>query len=280
MTQLAPEEDELYFPVEVTIYKGGSTAGEVAATLESPHVFPGESWFLEASAPLAEGTYTLQATQKLNFEEGAPLVSAPVTFTEDQTPPAVSFAAPAAGSSTTAGSVPVTGAAGTASGDLPSVIVQAFAGGEAAGSPVEVVEVPSSGGSWSGALPGLSPGSYTLRAQQSDWAGNVGVSAPVPIVVVVPPAPLPPSPSFAWFPEVPRVGDTVTLVASWTATSAPVASFSWGLSATGPFHIGRSTTTTTFAAPGRTSCACRSPTRRGARALPQRPSMSATERSL
>ena len=46
------------------------------------------------------------------------------------------------------------------------------------------------------------------------------------------------------------MGETVTLIASWTATSAPVASFAWGLSATEPFHTGSSTTTTTFTTPG------------------------------
>jgi hypothetical protein len=46
------------------------------------------------------------------------------------------------------------------------------------------------------------------------------------------------------------VGETVTLVSSSTDTASPITSFAWGLTATEPFHAGRSTTTTTFSTPG------------------------------
>jgi PKD repeat protein len=89
-----------------------------------------------------------------------------------------------------------------------------------------------------------------LQAQQTDTAGNVGASAPVPITVLPPPPPPPPSAAFTWFPEQPRVGETVTLVSSSTDTSSPITTFAWGLTATEPFHPGRATTTTTFSTPG------------------------------
>ena len=142
------------------------------------------------------------------------------------------------------------GSAGTASGDLPSVTVQVFAGGEAAGTPVEAIEAQPHEGAWSGTLAGLGPGAYVLEAQQTDAAGNVGAGAAVPITVLAPPPPPPPSASFTWFPELPRVGETVTLVSSSTDAASPLTSFGWSLSATEPFHSGRSTTTTTFSTPG------------------------------
>ena len=51
-------------------------------------------------------------------------------------------------------------------------------------------------------------------------------------------ADLPPAASFTWFPEVPRVGETVTLVSSSTDPSSPLTSFAWGLDATEPFGVG------------------------------------------
>jgi hypothetical protein len=173
-----------------------------------------------------------------------------VTFTVDTAAPAPAIAAPSPGTTIVGSSLAVSGSAGAEQGDLAAVTVQVFAGGEVAGTPVEAIEAQPHEGTWSGALAGLAPGAYTLRAQQTDWAGNVGDSAPVPIIVVAAPPPPPPSVSFSWFPEVPRVGETVTLAASWTATASPLTSFAWSLSATEPFHTGRSTTTTTFTTPG------------------------------
>lgn len=250
LTQLAEGEEALFFPVEVQLYAGATVAGEaVGPPLETIYE-PGESWFVKPTAPLADGTYTAQASEEQNSREGPPLQSAPVTFTVDRTPPVLSIVSPAPGAVLAGTGFTVTGSDGTAAGDLPMASVRVYPGSEAAGEPVQSIEVPSSGGGWSGTLAGLAPGVYTLQAQQADAAGNVGVSPPVPVTVAAPPAPLPPSASFTWFPEVPRVGETVTLVSSSTDTSSPLTGFAWALSGTEPLHPGLATTTTTFATPG------------------------------
>jgi PKD repeat protein len=128
--------------------------------------------------------------------------------------------------------------------------VQVFAGTETVGAPVQAIEVQASNGVWAGTLAGLAPGPYVLRAQQTDAAGNLGASAAVPITLTAPPASPPPSASFTWFPEVPRVGETVTLVSSSTDVSSPLTAFAWALTGTEPFHAGLPTTTTTFATAG------------------------------
>jgi hypothetical protein len=245
----------------VQVYAGSSTAGAPVGG-PIPGSPPGEcSWTAVPVTGLADGTYTVQASGTRSFfheaEPGAeltevpvPETSLPVTFTVDTVAPKPTIAAPGAGASVVGSSLALSGSAGVAPGDQPAVTVEVFAGSTAGGTPVQAIEAQSAAGSWSGTLAGLSPGAYTLQAQQTDDAGNVGTSAPVPITVLAPPPPPPPSASFSWFPEQPRVGETVTLVSSSTDASSPITAFAWGLTATEPFHPGRSTTTTTFATPG------------------------------
>src|SRR5258707_491128 len=166
------------------------------------------------------------------------------------TAPAPALESPSPGARIVGSSLVVSGSAGTARGDLPGVTVQVFAGGGAGGTPVEAIEPRSHEGSWSGSLSGLGPGEYTLQVQQTDWAGNVGASAAVPITLVAPPPPPPPSASFTWFPELPGIGEVVTLVSSSTDAYSPLTTFAWSLSQSAAFGVGHSTTTTTFATAG------------------------------
>jgi hypothetical protein len=256
--EIGPLEVFNWCETTVTLYAGTTTETTPAQTLDQ--TAEGEcSWVTAPAAALEPGTYTAQASGRrwwLEGEEGEEalkkeeLSSQPVTFTVDTAAPSPALAAPSPGAALVGSSLAVSGFAGTAQGDLPAVTVQVFAGGEAAGTPVEAIEAQSHEGVWSGTLAGLAPGGYTLLAQQTDTAGNVGTSAAVPITLLAPPPPPPPSASFTWFPELPRVGETVTLVSSSTDASSPITSFAWGLSATDPFHTGRSTTTTTFTTPG------------------------------
>jgi hypothetical protein len=242
-----------YCVVKVKLYEGEGTAGRLVEEVE-PSSPLACSWVAFPGKALAPGTYTLAATNTRHwYEEGwleETESSQPVTFTVDTTAPAPSIASPSPGTTITGSSLAVSGSAGTATGDLATVTVELFAGSEAAGAPVEAIEAPVQAGSWSGALGGIAPGTYTLLAQQGDWAGNVGTSAPVPITVLAAPPPPPPAASFTWFPEIPRVGETVTLVSSSTDPSSPITTFAWGLSPTAPFSTGRPTTTTTFSTPG------------------------------
>lgn len=256
---LEPHE-AVWCGVTVKIYSGAVAEGTPVQVLQLEESELCTNWQVTPQ-PLAQGTYTLLAEENMGvikkegeierFEElPLPAKSAPVTFTVDDTPPAPAISSPAPGATYFTGAIPVSGTAGGAPGDRDSVLVDVFAGSDTTAAPIESVETAASGGAWSGTLAGLAPGAYTLEAQQTDAAGNVGVSAPVPITVLAPPPPPPPTASFTWFPEQPRVGETVTLISSATDTSSPITAFAWGLTGTEPFHPGRSTTTTTFATPG------------------------------
>jgi hypothetical protein len=233
--------------VHVDLYKGTEAAGSPVQTLPTE----GCSWLTRRAAPLAPGVYTAVASAiRYPDEEEAsekPETSMPVTFTIDTTPPAVAISTPSPAATARAGSIPVAGSSGTAAGDLQTVTVQVFPGGATEGAPLEAIEVPSPGGSWAGVIAGLTTGSYTLRAMQSDAAGNVGVSAPIGLTVL---APSPPVASFSWFPASPQVGEPVSLVSSSTDTESPLTGFAWALGGTVPFSAGRPTITTSFATPG------------------------------
>jgi hypothetical protein len=253
---LEPDE-AVWCGVTVKVFAGGSATGTPVQELALEESSLCTNW-QATPQPLAEGTYTLLAEETMGvlnaegeFEElPQPAKSAPVTFTLDTTAPAPTISSPAAGASYFTGAIPVSGSAGTAPGDRDGVLVDVFAGADRTAPPIESVETAASGGGWSGALAGLAPGAYTLQAQQADAAGNVGTSAAVGITVLVTPPPPPPTASFTWFPEQPRVGETVTLVSSATDSSSPITSFAWGLTATEPFRPGHATTTTAFSTPG------------------------------
>jgi len=251
---LENEESFYYCAIKIDLYEGAGTSGPLLEELEPTS--PGAcSWVALPGKPLAQGTYTVVASgtrywieEEVMKEPEAP--SPPVTFTVDTTAPAPAIATPSPGATVTGSSLAVSGSAGTATGDLGTVTVALFAGSEAVGAPVEAIEAPVQAGSWSSALGGIAPGEYTLRAEQGDWAGNIGASPPVPITVLAAPPPPPPTASFTWFPEIPRVGETVTLVSSSTDPYSPITTFAWGLAPTAPLSTGRPTTTTTFSTPG------------------------------
>ncbi len=170
-----------------------------------------------------------------------------MTFVVDTTPPAPVIVSPAPGAVSSSGAIIASGDSTSAPGNEPVVSVEVLAAGEPTGTPLEAVQAPLSASGWSATIAGLSPGSYVLRAEQRDAAGNVGVSPDVPFSVV-PPAP--PAASFTWFPSTPRVGEPVTLISDSTDSESAITSFGWALSGTAPFIGGGPTMTTTFASPG------------------------------
>jgi hypothetical protein len=206
--------------------------------------------------PLADGTYTAQAIQTEYrpgpHSEVAVGESAPIVFTIDTTPPQVTIATPADGSASVGAPSLLAGSAGTAAGDLPSITARVFAGATIGLQPaVETLAAQASAGSWSAALGGLAPGTYTVQAEQRDQAGNAGVSQPIRFVVLGTSAPPPPSASFSWFPAAPRVGEPVSLVSSSTDSFSPITGFAWSLAASGPFSAGKPLLTTSFATSGK-----------------------------
>ncbi len=234
--------------VTVKIYSGTSVKGK-ATTLPAVLV-SGVSWEAVDQKPLAGGTYTAQAS----IVGGE--TSAPVTFTVEvpqpsSPPPQVTLTYPANGSTSTTGTEPVGGLAGTEAGDQSTVTVQLFSGPTiGAQQALEALTVPVSGGAWAGTFGGLGAGTYTIRAEQSDSHGDVGTSAPATFTVVIPPGPAAPAASFQWFPPFPGTGENVSLVSSSTDSASPITSFAWALTATAPFVTGKPVLVTSFASPG------------------------------
>lgn len=240
------ELEELGLEQEVTlrIYEGATTVGPQVHDPMSTGASLGGTWSIGPVEALSPGVYTAQAEQ---FGEE----SKPVTFTVDTTPPAVTLTSPANGSSTSSGTEPVGGAAGTAMGDASAIAIQLFAGDTiSAQAPLETLVVQASNGSWSATFGGLGPGTYTAQAAQRDQAGNTGTSGPVSFIVTAPPAPPPPVASFEWFPQTPTTGESVSLVSSSTDIDSPITAFAWALSSNGAFAAGKPVLTTSFATPG------------------------------
>jgi Bacterial Ig-like domain/Thrombospondin type 3 repeat len=96
----------------------------------------------------------------------------------DTTNPAITLATPAAGSTTSDSTPTLSGTAGTATGDLPDLQVDVFAGPEATGSPIQSLAADGSSGAWSVDADPLADGQYTVQALQSDESGNTGASTP------------------------------------------------------------------------------------------------------
>jgi hypothetical protein len=237
-----PEEVE-FCAIQVKLYEGSEAVGTPVRELETE----GCSWLTPPVAALSPGLYTAAASA-FRWPAEAEEHSPPVSFTVDTTPPAIAITSPARTATTASGSIPVAGLSGSAAGDVPAVTVQVFSGAAAEGAPLEAIEVPARDGAWSGAIAGLAVGSYTLRAEQSDAAGNVGVSAPVALAVL---APSPPTAAFTSFPASPQVGEEVSLVSGSTDAESPITGFAWALGAAPlPFQSGRPTLTTSFATPG------------------------------
>lgn len=246
--------------VTLSVYAGASASGEPVerAPMEER---AGGSWAVRLAQALPEGTYSVQAAvEDVAANKG---VSAPIVFTDDETPPTVVLEAPADGSSMTSGTILVAGTAGVGEGDEPEVSVQVFSGATLAGeSPLEEVVVDaSSAGSWSAPIGGLAPGVYTVRAEQSDDVGNRGASNTSTVTLTAPPASTPPSPptpsapspptaSFTWVPTNATVGQSVSLVSSSTNGSSAIGSYAWDLAGNGQFTPGGAVMTTSFATAG------------------------------
>ena len=99
------------------------------------------------------------------------------SWTVDTAAPAVTLVSPASGSFTNDTTPALSGAAGTAVGDSSTVTVKIWSGAGTSGSPFQTLTTTQSTGSWSTSVsPALADGVYTARAEQSDSAGNTGLS--------------------------------------------------------------------------------------------------------
>jgi large repetitive protein len=155
--------------VTVTIYSGAGTGGTVVQTLTAP-VQPGGTWTVNAGS-LPQGTYTAEARQTDAASNTG--YSSQDVFTVDTTPPTVTLYTPADGTHTNDTMPEISGVAGTAVQDAPSVTVTVTGGA----SPVQLTANVSPSGAWDVNLPeSLADGNYAVQAAQQDLAGNTGYS--------------------------------------------------------------------------------------------------------
>lgn len=172
-------------PLSVYVYEGAGTGGALVETLTPlPGVVEGQ-WSAESTQKLDDGEYTAVAEQ--SGESGTGL-SAPVSFVVDTSPPAPTMSTIAMYTNHSAPALG--GLAGAAPGDIAAVRIRIFAGSKAAGSEVAGETVAASEAAWAYTPPALADGEYTAEAEQSDEAGNAGVSAPQTFTIdTVPPKP-------------------------------------------------------------------------------------------
>jgi large repetitive protein len=245
-------------PVAVYIYAAGRPLAE---SCEKPGSFVatatvasnGVEWSLEhINAALADGRYVALAAQTSRFGNHCS-ETAPAPFRVDTVAPQVTIDSPASQSAAMGTTQTVSGRAGTAEGDLSSVTVELFSGeGIAPGqSWIQRDSTGASQGRWSATFAGLAAGVYTVRATQTDEAGNVGASAADVFRLVSPPPVLGrPTAAFSWYPASPHAGETVTLVSSSTDSASPLTGFAWDLAGNGALRPGAAAVTTSFASAG------------------------------
>jgi major membrane immunogen (membrane-anchored lipoprotein) len=241
-------------PVHVSVYSGSAASGVPVWQTKVEPTSTG-TWTVGPTTTLVGGaTYTVQAEQ----EDPEITYLAHVTFTVDATVPTVTLTSPTNGSTAAATSQTVSGSAGTEAGDLETVTVHLYAGSEASGTPLQTtgVNVEQADGHWSATFGGLSPGTYTAEAEQSDDVGNVGRSQPMTFSLTAPPIPQtvaqpsPPVASFRWVPTAPHPGEPVTLISTSTDPSSAITGFAWAPLGNEAFSTGESALTTTFSSAG------------------------------
>jgi PKD repeat protein len=95
---------------------------------------------------------------------------------------------------------------------------------------------------------------YSVRAEQADEGGNLGVSSPTTFSVLGPAAAGPiggPAASFSWIPAAPHAGERVSLLSSSTDLASPIVAYAWDLAGNGAFAAGGPVNTTSFSTPGK-----------------------------
>jgi subtilisin-like proprotein convertase family protein len=166
---------------------------------------PGSGAFaVELPQPLALGAYGVRVSQG---DSAGNRTEREVAFSVvDAAAPAVSITSPGNGSTTSDSTPLISGAAGTAPGDLPGITVQIRGAG---GGLVQELSATASSGAWSVTARSLADGPYTVVARQSDASGNVGTSAPSSFTVDTPDPSPPEPPSFALAPAEERIAEAL-----------------------------------------------------------------------
>jgi hypothetical protein len=244
-------------PVTVQIHAGEDATGPIAATATGNGT--GGGWTSAPATPaLPDGVYTAVARQESAVGNHAG-ETGEFIFTVDTVAPRPSLDSPADGSSAAGGERAVSGSADTGRDAIPRVTAKLFSGPSigAGQAPLVSATVGVTAGRWSYTFAGLSPGTYTVRAEQLDQAGNVGVTSahsfsligPSPAAAASRP-PTPPAASFTWVPAAPHAGERVSLVSSSEPGSSPLASYAWDVAGNNSFQSAGPVMVTSFATPG------------------------------
>ena len=165
--------------VVVQIFSGGNTSGSLVAEGQPP--LSGGAWSFAPPGALPDGTYTAEAFQQDSL--GHIGDSATSTFRIDTVAPTLSVTSPKAGQTLTTPKIGFGGSTSNSQGDALEVTVEVFAGPAASGTPEQTLKGARGGASWSTGELRLTNGQYTVRAKQSDSAGNQGESTPVTFAV-------------------------------------------------------------------------------------------------
>ena len=184
--------------VTVKVYNGTAAVGTPVQTLAVTRAGNG-TYSVDAAPELPLGTYTAQAEQ---LDSAANMgFSGANTFTieagppppPDTTPPVITVDFPHENTFSSDTTPTISGTAGTLAGDSTNVTVNLYSGNGTTGPLVRTLNTTRAGsGAWSvDAAPALALGTYTARAEQTDQAGNVGVSNTTFFTIVEPP-PTPP----------------------------------------------------------------------------------------
>ena len=158
--------------VTVRLYAGAGTGGTLLQTRAA--TVTGSTWSVASASSLADGTYTVQASQSDAAANTG--TSTAVTFTVDTVSPSPTVTAPTGYT----GQTPVlSGTAGNATGDATSVTVEILSGA----SVVQTLTPTRTGTTWTATATTLPQGAYTAQVRQADSAGNAGLSSGVAFTV-------------------------------------------------------------------------------------------------
>jgi len=127
---------------------------------------------------LPEGAHTLRVRARDPADNVDPS-PAEIQWTVDVSAPALAINRPGGGESLVDLRPRISGTAGVAAGDAGTVNVSLWRGSQTSGLPAQTLVVQrDAAGAWSATPAALADGTWTARVEQSDAAGNTGVSQP------------------------------------------------------------------------------------------------------
>jgi uncharacterized surface anchored protein len=248
--------EEVNDEVSVAIYEGTTAGGRlVEEPLETPEAPAGNKWSVMQLTPLPDGTYTAVATQFTGPTGTTELSSSPVTFTIDTAPsgPPTVTADPASSITQTTATLNATVASN--GGEVTGCEFR-YGPTSAYGTSAPCTPPSGAGGPVSASITGLSPSTtYHFTIVAANGTGtSVGsdltfATAPIALPPAAPSGPPVPTASFSWFPSVPLVGQSVSLISTSTDSTSAITAFAWAPTG-GVFHAGGPLLTTSFSTPG------------------------------